>query len=266
MVGSLSHPHWYGTSPQPSTQEVTLLDLLGGGETAETTPSTTLPPPISTSSEGGGALLDLLDLSVSQQPSPQPPGPIVGGGDLTGGLLGLLDAGVGTIQQNTAAGMYDTCECVQECIRGQLGVQSTYSLLMCFVPYWRTSRTHIHIHVPHVHTPTHTHTHTGIPSITAFEKNGLKVDFNFERSPSNPAVTAITLTATNSTSSPMTDFIFQAAVPKVGMCGGVCVCGWVGGCVCACVCMRVCMCVCGVNVTICGVVKVIVITLWQNHL
>ena len=61
--------------------------------------------------------------------------------------------------------------------------------------------------------------------MTAFEKNGLKVDFDFERSPSNPAVTAIALSATNSSSFPMTDFIFQAAVPKVC----VCVCGGGGG-------------------------------------
>lgn len=54
----------------------------------------------------------------------------------------------------------------------------------------------------------------GIPSITAFEKNGLKLVFSFERSPSSPVVTAITLSATNSTALPMTDFLFQAAVPK----------------------------------------------------
>ena len=54
-----------------------------------------------------------------------------------------------------------------------------------------------------------------IPPITAFEKAGLKIQFNFERSPSNPSVTAITLSATNVTPTPMTNFLFQAAVPKV---------------------------------------------------
>ena len=60
----------------------------------------------------------------------------------------------------------------------------------------------------------------GIPNITAFEKNGLKIIFSFERNPSNPAVAAITLSATNSNPFPITDFLFQAAVPKVS--GWVC--------------------------------------------
>ena len=54
-----------------------------------------------------------------------------------------------------------------------------------------------------------------IPPITAFEKAGLKVQFNFERNPANPVVTAITLTATNFTPAPLSNFLFQAAVPKV---------------------------------------------------
>ena len=55
----------------------------------------------------------------------------------------------------------------------------------------------------------------GIPSITAFEKNGLLVKFSFERDPLDSTVYHITLTATNSTPLPFTDFLFQAAVPKV---------------------------------------------------
>ena len=55
----------------------------------------------------------------------------------------------------------------------------------------------------------------GIPSITAFEKNGLKIDFSFERSPINKIETRINVNVTNSTSVPFNDFLFQAAVPKV---------------------------------------------------
>uniref|UniRef100_A0A8C0FIU7 AP-1 complex subunit gamma n=1 Tax=Bubo bubo TaxID=30461 RepID=A0A8C0FIU7_BUBBB len=55
---------------------------------------------------------------------------------------------------------------------------------------------------------------TGIPSITAYNKNGLKIDFTFERSNTNPSVTVITIQASNSTELDMTDFVFQAAVPK----------------------------------------------------
>lgn len=55
----------------------------------------------------------------------------------------------------------------------------------------------------------------GIPSITAYSKNGLKIEFTFERSNTNPSVTVITIQASNSTELDMTDFVFQAAVPKV---------------------------------------------------
>ncbi|KAH0619748.1 hypothetical protein JD844_000694 [Phrynosoma platyrhinos] len=54
----------------------------------------------------------------------------------------------------------------------------------------------------------------GIPPITAYNKNGLKIDFAFERSNTNPSVTVITIQASNSTELDMTDFVFQAAVPK----------------------------------------------------
>ncbi|XP_069491572.1 AP-1 complex subunit gamma-1 isoform X2 [Ambystoma mexicanum] len=53
-----------------------------------------------------------------------------------------------------------------------------------------------------------------IPSMTAYNKNGLKIEFSFERSNTNPSVTVITIHAFNSTDVEMTDFVFQAAVPK----------------------------------------------------
>jgi len=56
---------------------------------------------------------------------------------------------------------------------------------------------------------------SGIPQITAFAKNGLLIKFDFEKVPDNPSnIVAISMTATNSQPSPMTDFVFQAAVPK----------------------------------------------------
>ena len=54
---------------------------------------------------------------------------------------------------------------------------------------------------------------SGIPSITAWEKDGLKVVFDFSKNPANPNVLTILLTATNSTPMPMNDFLFQIAVP-----------------------------------------------------
>uniref|UniRef100_A0A8C8DIL3 AP-1 complex subunit gamma n=1 Tax=Oryzias sinensis TaxID=183150 RepID=A0A8C8DIL3_9TELE len=54
----------------------------------------------------------------------------------------------------------------------------------------------------------------GIPPMTAYNKNGLKIDFTFERANPNPNVAVITIHASNSTEADMTDFVFQAAVPK----------------------------------------------------
>jgi AP-1 complex subunit gamma-1 len=53
-----------------------------------------------------------------------------------------------------------------------------------------------------------------IPGIVAFEKSGLRIDFAFERSQSQPTVVIITLSATNSNQAPLNEFVFQAAVPK----------------------------------------------------
>lgn len=57
----------------------------------------------------------------------------------------------------------------------------------------------------------------GIPPMTVFEKDGLKLDFAFEKEPSSPQTAVIHLTAINLSSCPMTDFLFQAAVPKVSV-------------------------------------------------
>lgn len=61
----------------------------------------------------------------------------------------------------------------------------------------------------------------GIPPITAYSKNGLKIDFAFERSNTNPSVTVITIQASNSTEVDVTDFVFQAAVPKASRAQGL---------------------------------------------
>lgn len=54
-----------------------------------------------------------------------------------------------------------------------------------------------------------------IPPMTAYNKNGLKIEFTFERSNPNPNISIITIHASNSTEADMADFVFQAAVPKV---------------------------------------------------
>ncbi|XP_022248680.1 AP-1 complex subunit gamma-1-like isoform X3 [Limulus polyphemus] len=54
----------------------------------------------------------------------------------------------------------------------------------------------------------------GIPPLRVFEKNGLKLDFTFERPSDNLQMTVMTMLAKNETSDPLCDFLFQAAVPK----------------------------------------------------
>uniref|UniRef100_A0A8C8HHX0 AP-1 complex subunit gamma n=1 Tax=Oncorhynchus tshawytscha TaxID=74940 RepID=A0A8C8HHX0_ONCTS len=53
-----------------------------------------------------------------------------------------------------------------------------------------------------------------IPPMTAYSKNGLKIEFTFERANPNPNIAVITIHATNTTEADMTEFVFQAAVPK----------------------------------------------------
>lgn len=53
------------------------------------------------------------------------------------------------------------------------------------------------------------------PSIVAFESSTLKIEFNFTKQPENPQATDIVASFTNLTPNVFTDFLFQAAVPKV---------------------------------------------------
>lgn len=52
-----------------------------------------------------------------------------------------------------------------------------------------------------------------MPIITAFDKDGLRLTFALEKIPDSNTIT-INVAAFNSTLSNMTDFLFQAAVPK----------------------------------------------------
>lgn len=56
----------------------------------------------------------------------------------------------------------------------------------------------------------------GSPSVSVFNKNGLDIQFSFDTSKLQTTNSIlITMAATNSLMSPMTNFVFQAAVPKV---------------------------------------------------
>jgi AP-1 complex subunit gamma-1 len=53
-----------------------------------------------------------------------------------------------------------------------------------------------------------------LPVVTAFNKNGLVIDFFCQRANNDESKTVINMKATNSSPFPMLDFVFQAAVPK----------------------------------------------------
>ncbi|XP_031124581.1 AP-1 complex subunit gamma-2-like [Ipomoea triloba] len=52
------------------------------------------------------------------------------------------------------------------------------------------------------------------PSVVAFESNSIKLTFNFSKQPGNPQTTVIEANFTNKLQDVITDFVFQAAVPK----------------------------------------------------
>ncbi|BFZ13168.1 hypothetical protein BsWGS_16207 [Bradybaena similaris] len=55
---------------------------------------------------------------------------------------------------------------------------------------------------------------SSLPVVTAFNKNGLVVEFICQRANNDPTKTVINMKAANSTPFPILDFVFQAAVPK----------------------------------------------------
>lgn len=54
-----------------------------------------------------------------------------------------------------------------------------------------------------------------IPSLVAYDENGLKLIYEFEKNGTEPKTLVIRMKASNSYDKPMSDFLFQAAVPKV---------------------------------------------------
>lgn len=55
----------------------------------------------------------------------------------------------------------------------------------------------------------------GFPRVVGMETDGLKVTFDFTKPPGCQQTTVITASYYNLSSIPYTDFVFQAAVPKV---------------------------------------------------
>lgn len=55
-----------------------------------------------------------------------------------------------------------------------------------------------------------------MPTLIAYDKDGLKIVFTLEKMPDSDMLT-INVAATNNTLSTMTDFLFEAAVPRVSV-------------------------------------------------
>ncbi|XP_059176379.1 AP-1 complex subunit gamma-1-like [Physella acuta] len=55
---------------------------------------------------------------------------------------------------------------------------------------------------------------SALPVVTAFNKDGLLIEFNCQKANNDATKTVINMKATNSSPFPMLDFVFQAAVPK----------------------------------------------------
>lgn len=53
------------------------------------------------------------------------------------------------------------------------------------------------------------------PSMIVLDKSGLKITFKMERPPDITDLLIINMTAHNSTNSALSEFLFQAAVPRV---------------------------------------------------
>ncbi|XP_035678744.1 AP-1 complex subunit gamma-1-like [Branchiostoma floridae] len=167
----------------------------GEGEANTNGETTAVSPPASPAvkQEEGNALLDLLGGGPSPAPViPQvekPAAPPAASNDLLGDLLGLDLSSPAAGPAPMVPGMsapqpqVDMLGGLMDGVTPQPAVQMSANNL-------------------------------GIPSLIAYEKNGLKIEFSFQKDNSNANVVIITLTATNSTDTPMDEFVFQAAVPK----------------------------------------------------
>ena len=160
---------------------------------APTTSSSAAP----SSSGGGGALLDLLgfDVPPMSQPSVSMGGPSMNG--ITG--MGNENLGMGLMDLIGGGGGALNCEFVA--VTNRTGN---------FMQFERVDSVVIISSVLSVADT------RGIPEITAFERNGLKVVFLFNRPEANNACqVSIKMMASNSNPLPIVNFVFQAAVPKV---------------------------------------------------
>lgn len=176
--------HALSSSATPPAESNALLDLLGGmSSPVDTGSQPSLAAPVN---EDNGISVGVAPLEASS-----PPTSGGGSGDLLD-LLGGLDLSAPPTSPPAQA----------QPMPAATLISSLTNLAAPAVPDGLVSRSPV---LP---------TTNGIPPMTVFEKDGLKLDFAFEKEPSSPQTAVIHLTAVNLSSCPMTDFLFQAAVPK----------------------------------------------------
>lgn len=219
--------------PQMTRRERTLDAENGGEQNAETEPLAATSNGDSVIMNSSSALLDLLDLSPSHNSDAK--ALHQGGATIDPGaandvldLLGSLDGGGGGSNSNSAASVAQ-----QESSAKSNDLNSLDSL---FGSVNSNSVQATSTSIPVASTNGTTTTTAGnnlfdiasfplesaaksemetIPPITAYDKNGLRLEFQFEKAADNPSLIVITLIASNSNPLPIEDFLFQAAVPKV---------------------------------------------------
>eukprot|EP00271_Cylindrocystis_brebissonii_P016401 TRINITY_DN3990_c1_g1_i1.p1 TRINITY_DN3990_c1_g1~~TRINITY_DN3990_c1_g1_i1.p1 ORF type:complete len:916 (+),score=200.04 TRINITY_DN3990_c1_g1_i1:218-2965(+) len=181
-----------------------LMDMLGGTLALATIPPGGGPPPATTSaSSGGGAnlLLDLLSLgdSSSSASAAAPPS-----------MLGLPQPSASSTGLMGNAGLLDPLSALTNpsppSNLGGPGPSVPTNGAAAADPFGDFGFASQAAPPPPPQ--------PAFPGIVALEKNGLKVCFDFVKPPGNPQATTVRATYSNSSPSQLTDFLFQAAVPK----------------------------------------------------
>ncbi|XP_047498938.1 AP-1 complex subunit gamma-1-like isoform X4 [Penaeus chinensis] len=161
-----------------------LLDLLGGmdpGESNAVQPSTT-PAPVTAPAPAPAVNSDILDLLGGLDSTPAAPVPA--------NMNDTMSSGQSTNSNNSAYLLDGLLNNSTPIITSLNPAATTASNTLTTPAVQKTS---------------------SIPGINAYNKNGIKLDMTFEV---QETVTTINMQATNNTGANVTDFLFQAAVPK----------------------------------------------------
>ncbi|XP_062110258.1 AP-1 complex subunit gamma-2-like [Humulus lupulus] len=219
----------------PVLDEATFMGRRAGSMPASVSTSTvsSINLPNGVNKTSAAPLVDLLDLSSDDVPAPSP-----AGGDFLQDLLGV-DVSPSSNQPGTNHAVQNGTDVLLDLLSiGTPPAQNISSALdiLSSVPDNKTPLASLDLLLSPSHStqatpprdasvidlldgfgpkpPIPENNGSAFPSIVAFESSNLKAVFNFSKTPGNPQTTLIQATFTNLSSEIITDFIFQAAVPK----------------------------------------------------